>query len=224
MKKFFKQATVKDGAVLLDGKVLTTPAKHKLVLPNDALAQAIADEWNAQPEQIDKNKLPLTGMASLALDIAAPRRNELIVELLEYGETDLLFYRAEDEGLAEQQRIRWQVWMNNAQVAFGTRYEVTNSIMPISQASENNAKHVELLDGLDKWQLALLAAVIKPTTSFILGWFFVQGQLNADEIFELSQLEEAHNAAKWGVEEEAKAKAESVKADLLVSELWRSKL
>ena len=39
--------------VLLDGKVLRTPAKGHLVVPTRALAAAIAAEWQAQREQID---------------------------------------------------------------------------------------------------------------------------------------------------------------------------
>ncbi len=224
MKRFFKQASVKDGAVLLDGKGLNTPAKNKVVLPNDALAQLIADEWNAVGDKIDKNKLPLTGMASLAIDIAAPRRNELIVELLEYGETDLMFYHAVDEDLSAQQRLKWQPWLNRAQVEFGTRYEVTNSIMPVAQADENKAKHVEFLDTLDHWKLALLAAVVKPSTSLLLGWYFVQNELDDTKLFELSRLEETFNMEKWGEEEEAKEKAEALRTDLARSALWRSLL
>lgn len=224
MKKFFNEATIEKGAVLLDGKALTTPAKNKVILPNDALAQAVADEWNSVGEQIDKNELPLTSMASLAIDIAKLRRNELLVELLEYGETDLLFYHDMDEDLSHQQRTQWQPWINHAQVEFGTRYEITQSIMPVAQAPENQAKHLEKLETLDAWQLALLAAVVKPTTSLLLGWFFVQKKLDDDELFTLSRLEESHNLAKWGEDTEAKEKADAIRADLATSTLWRSLL
>lgn len=224
MKRFFEKATVDNGAVLLDGKSLNTPAKHQVMLPNQALAQAIADEWNAQGNEIDKNTLPLTGMASLAIDIAAPRRNELLVELLDYGDTDLLYYRSDDEALNQQQHVKWQPWLNNAQVVFGTRYEATNSIMPITQAPENHEKHLALIETLDQWQLALLAAVVKPTTSLILGWFFVQGELDDAKMFELSQMEEAFNHAQWGEDAEAKQKADAIRADLATAAHWRSLL
>lgn len=224
MKKFFKTATVEDNTVLLDGKVLTTPAKHKVVLPNAKLAQAIADEWAEQGEEIDKNQLPLTGMASLALDIAEPRRHELLVELLEYGETDLMFYHGVEDELAAKQRLKWQPWLNRAQVDFGTRYEITQSIMPAAQPEENKTKHLEKIDTLDQWQLALLAAVVKPTTSLLLGWYFVQGELDGEELFALSRLEEEHNIAKWGEDDEAKANAESIREDLASSAQWRGLL
>lgn len=224
MKRFFTQATAENNAVLLDGKAVQTPARRPLMLPNAALAEAVAAEWNALSDTIDKNKLPLTGMASLALDIAAPRRDELLEELLEYGETDLLFYRSEEEALAKTQQVSWQPWINHAQVAFETRYMVTDGIMPVSQPSANRFKHTAQLETLDAWQLALLAAVVKPTTSLILGWFFLRGKIDAAELFTLSRLEEAHNIAQWGEDDEAKQKAESIRADLQVAQHWRDLL
>ena len=224
MKKFFTEATVDQGTILLDGKQLTTPAKNTVILPNAELAQAVANEWNAQGESIDKNALPLTGMASLALDIALPRREELLEELLEYGETDLLFYHSDEAELAKQQHVQWQPWINRAQVAFNTRYETTDNVMPIAQPSENKTKHAAKLEGLDHWKLALLAAVMKPTTSLLLGWFYLENELNDAELFTLSQLEEAHNAAKWGEDAETREKSESVRQDLATATLWRSLL
>ncbi len=225
MKKFFELATIDDDlSVLLDGKPLTSPAKNKLILPNAALAQAVADEWNAQGETIDKNALPLTGMASLAIDIAAPRRNELLVELLEYGETDLMFYHALDEDLSHTQRTQWQPWLNHAQVEFQSRYEVTNSILPIKQSPDNQAKHLQKLETLNAWQLALLAAVVKPTTSLLLSWFFVHHKIDAEKIYTLSHLEETHNAKKWGHDAEIKQKEKMILNDLKVSQHWRSLL
>ena len=41
------------GACELDGKPLRTPARDPLIVPTKALAEAIADEWNAVGETID---------------------------------------------------------------------------------------------------------------------------------------------------------------------------
>jgi chaperone required for assembly of F1-ATPase len=225
MKRFFEQAGFDDeGAILLDGKPLNSPAKHPIILPNQTLAKAVAEEWNAQGEEIDKATLPLTGMASLALDIAEPRRHELLVELLEYGETDLMFYHALEEELAAQQRLKWQPWLNRAQVDFGTRYEVTQSIIPVSQQPENKEKHLAKLDELDHWQLAVLAGVVKPTTSLLLGWFFLEKELDATSLFDLSRLEESHNAKEWGEDADAKEKADAILKDLEIAQQFRDGL
>lgn len=56
-KRFYKQATVDaNNAILLDGKPVRTPARRSLAAPGVAIAQAIADEWNAQGEMIDRRR------------------------------------------------------------------------------------------------------------------------------------------------------------------------
>ena len=49
IKRFYKAATagpVAEGfAILLDGRAVRTPAKAPLVVPSQALAEAIAAEW-----------------------------------------------------------------------------------------------------------------------------------------------------------------------------------
>ena len=57
MKKFFKNAeagAVEGGfTVLLDGRAIRTPAKTAFVVPTEALAAAIAEEWAGQGEELD---------------------------------------------------------------------------------------------------------------------------------------------------------------------------
>ena len=63
MKRFYDRAefeAVDDGvAVTLDGKIVKTPARRPLVLPNDLIAGAIAREWSAQGETIEPDSMPL---------------------------------------------------------------------------------------------------------------------------------------------------------------------
>ncbi len=47
-------------ALALDGRIAKTPAKHDLVVPTRALAEAVAGEWQAQGEKIDFAAMPLT--------------------------------------------------------------------------------------------------------------------------------------------------------------------
>ena len=67
MKRFWKIAepVQQDGAwgVALDGRPVRTPARALLAVPTEALAAAIAEEWNAVGEELDPRGLPLTGVA-----------------------------------------------------------------------------------------------------------------------------------------------------------------
>ena len=73
MKRFYKETAVDAGdggwRVLLDGKPMRTPAKTVLMVPTQALAEAIAAEWRAVPEdsEINTAHLPLTRLAASPL-------------------------------------------------------------------------------------------------------------------------------------------------------------
>ena len=69
-KRFYKNVSVeaRDGAfvVLLDAHELKTPAKKPMYMPTEALAKLIADEWQAQAEEIDPHAMPYMRLVSTA--------------------------------------------------------------------------------------------------------------------------------------------------------------
>jgi chaperone required for assembly of F1-ATPase len=226
MKKFYQttrhEAHQGGFRILLDDKPLNTPAKNPLIVPTTSMAQAIAQEWRMQGEEIDKHNLPYTAYASLALDVVCQRREELLEELLGYGETDLLFYRDDaEEALQQTQQKQWQPWIIRAQQAYGTHYHLAAGIMPVTQPAENNARHREQLTGYDDWQLALIAVVTKLTTSLLLTLAFMEKALDAEEIFTLSQLEEAYNRTRWGEDTEAQTRTANIRKELQHAQAWR---
>src|SRR5437016_1060463 len=115
MKRFYKDTAVDAGdggwRVLLDGKPMRTPAKAVLVTPTRALAEAIANEWPAVPEEaeISAAHLPLTRLAATGLDRVTTQRERVIGDTAKYGESDLLCYRAGGPAsLVERQQQVWQ--------------------------------------------------------------------------------------------------------------------
>src|SRR5262249_48101277 len=71
-RRFYRSAGVGEWKgefrLLLDGRPARTPARHPLAVPTRALAQALADEWEAQREHIDPAKMPLTRLVNSILD------------------------------------------------------------------------------------------------------------------------------------------------------------
>ena len=72
LKRFWTEASVSETeggyAVLLDGRVVKTPAKTSLIVPRVELARAIAEEWDAQEGTIDPTTMPFTCSANAAID------------------------------------------------------------------------------------------------------------------------------------------------------------
>ena len=111
-RRFWKTADIRPQGegweVVLDGRPLRTPGKLPLILPTEALARAIAAEWDAQTDVIDPNRMPLTRAANSAVEKVTPQFHDVTSMLGDYGGTDLLSYRAsEPEALTRMQAVGW---------------------------------------------------------------------------------------------------------------------
>jgi chaperone required for assembly of F1-ATPase len=219
MKKPYKSADYKrhpSGAILvLDGRPARTPGGNEFLLPNEKLAQAVAREWQEQKDVIRKETMPLTQLACVALDLAAPKRDAVLKDILPYGETDLICYRAGDtQELVREQALLLDPIVNWAQEHFGVTLNVTDGVMPVKQPAENKAKFADALAAYDAWKLAALAVSVKLLGSLVLGFAFVEKRIDAGEAFRLSHLEELFETRAWGEDEEKEAKLKKVRGEL----------
>ena len=137
LKRVYKEVTVGhvDGvpAVLLDERPLRTPAMAPLLLPNESLATAVAEEWRDQGEEVLRDSMPLTRIAVSAIDRVAPARCEVVAQIAAYGRTDLLCYRSEQPELAARQAENWQPVLDWAERELSARLVVVDGVMPVTQ-------------------------------------------------------------------------------------------
>jgi len=116
-KRFWSDVTVdlhgEDYVILLDSRLVKTPAKATLAVPSQAMAEAIAAEWEAQGEKIDPRTMPTTRSANAALDKVTPQQAEVAQLIAAYGEDDLLCYRAPspEELLPVKKRPGIRFWL-----------------------------------------------------------------------------------------------------------------
>ena len=134
-KRFYERAEAVEAAgghgIALDGKPVRTPAGKPLAVPGAALAGALAEEWAAQEETIDRETMPLTRLACSALDLVPERRAEIVAEVAAYGETDLVCYRTDEPpALALRQVAAWEPLVAWAAERYGARLAVTTAITP----------------------------------------------------------------------------------------------
>src|SRR5579884_903042 len=83
--------------VALDERPVRTPARNPLVVPTEALAAALAAEWDAQQGEIRPATMPLTRLAATAIDRTAAQRDLVIRDTANYAATDLVCYRADHQ-------------------------------------------------------------------------------------------------------------------------------
>ncbi len=120
--------------ILLDGRPVKTPGRNTLLLPTQALAEAVAEEWRSQGEEIDPVSMPLLRLSNTVLDGIQPNRADVIGAILRFGEHDLLCYHAEAPlALAERQRAEWTPLLNWVAENHGAHLAVTSGINHIVQ-------------------------------------------------------------------------------------------
>src|SRR5881392_2104003 len=139
MKRVYKQAAARAAeggwGVALDGRPMRTPARHELVVPSAALAEAIAAEWDAQQDDIRPATMPLTRLAATAIDRTRAQRDLVIAETANYAGTDLVCYRAErPPELIARQQAEWQPLLDWAMQRYDASLAVTNGVLPQPQS------------------------------------------------------------------------------------------
>jgi chaperone required for assembly of F1-ATPase len=222
VKRFYKSAGVTETpegfAVLLDAKPVRTPAKRPLTVPARALAQAIAEEWLAQGETVDPKRLPLTRLASIALDLVAPRREAVIAEVAKYAGTDLVCYRAEQPpDLAARQHAAWQPLIDWATLRFDAPLAVTAGILPVAQATATLKAFQAAVAAYDTHRLAALHLATAACGSIVLALAIVEGRIDAETAFFAAELDESYEIERWAEDAEQSKRRAGLKDDIALA-------
>ena len=213
-KRFWKAtAVVPEGAgfaIELDGRRVKTPAKVTLLLPTRAMADAVAVEWDAQEGVIDPEQMPVTRSANAAIDKVRHQHGEVADMLAGYGDADLLCYRADTPvELVERQNEQWRPALDWAQQVLGVRLAVHSGVVHRAQASGDLVKMSARVHGMGDFQLAAFHDLVSLSGSLVLGFATALNWRTAEEIWQLSQLDERWQEEQWGVDDDAQAMTET---------------
>jgi chaperone required for assembly of F1-ATPase len=207
-KRFWKEASVTkaDGgfAITLDGRPVRTPAKLPLVMPTEALAAAIAAEWDAQTGLIKPDTMPFTRTANSAIDKVAPQFDAVVDNLAGYGGTDLLCYRATDpQPLIDRQNAAWNPLLDWAASTCAAPLLAVPGVMFIAQQARALQNLHAAVAAQSPFQIAAFHDMVAISGSLILGLAVTRNRLTPDDAFGLSRIDEHWQAELWGVDEDA---------------------
>jgi chaperone required for assembly of F1-ATPase len=195
--------------LLLDGKALRTPAKADFVVPTRELAEALAAEWQAQQDNIDPANMPLTRLVNSAIDGVAEKQAEVAAEIVNYGLSDLLCYRAADPGeLVRRQADVWDPILAWCQQELGIPLTVTTGIVPVAQPEAAAAGLAAWLETLNAFELAAAHAMTTLMGSAVLAAALARGRLPSAAAWAAAHIDEDFQAEKWGVDTIAQARRE----------------
>jgi chaperone required for assembly of F1-ATPase len=219
VKRFYRKAEPVQQAsghgITLDGKPIKTPGKWDLVVPNEALAGAIAEEWNAQDGEVGSATMPLTRLATTTVDRVATQRDAIIRQTANYAATDLVCYRAaQPPALAARQQAVWQPLIDWAVLRYDAPLVITSGVIPKSQPAATLRAFATAVAEQDDFTLTALHMATAACGSLVIGLALIEGHLDAEGAFAASQLDESFQIEAWGEDAEQAKRRRILAADI----------
>lgn len=210
-KRFYKDATIAAKAVgygiELDGRSVKTPRRAPLTVPTEALAIAIAAEWNGLGDVIDPAFLPLTKIANTAIDGVTGRETEVHDDIVRYVGNDLIYYRAPSpDALVARQAEAWNPILDWFSETYDAHFKTTSGIMPIEQDIRDVAKAASALTRETAMSLAPVHVMTTLTGSALLTIALRQKCLDADAAWTAAHVDEDWQIEQWGADADAEAR------------------
>jgi chaperone required for assembly of F1-ATPase len=208
MKRFYNHVTVEPAEhgfrVTLDRRPIRTQAGAAQIVPTLALAEALADEWRAQGDEIDPRAFALRDLADYAIDHVAPDPAASVARLLPYAETDTLCYRADpDEPLYRRQQELWEPLLQAMEARHGVRLERVSGIVHRPQSPATLAGLRAALEARDPFTLAALETLTRIAASLTIGLLALEPGADPETLFAASNCEQDWQAELWGWERQA---------------------
>jgi len=200
VKRFWTDVSVDaERGIRLDGKPVRTPGRLPLVLPTDALAAAVADEWRAVEGEIDPRAMPLTGLANAAIERVAADPALFAANLAAYAESDLLCYRAaEPADLVARQAALWDPPLAWARERYDVHFELATGVMHLPQPDATIEQLAVAVATRDAFTLAALSPIVTITGSLVLGLALAERAMDAEAVWIAANLDEDWQAEQWG--------------------------
>jgi chaperone required for assembly of F1-ATPase len=219
MKRFYQKAQpVKRAAgyaIALDGKPIKTPGKRDLLVPSEALATAIAEEWNTQDTEVQTMTMPLTRLATTTVDRVATQRDAIVRQTANYAATDLVCYRAvHPPALTARQHAVWQPLIDWAVLRYDAPLAVTSGVIPKSQSADSLRAFAAAAAEHDDFALTALHVATAACGSLIIALALIEGHLDAEGAFAASQLDESFQIEAWGEDAEQTARRRALAGDI----------
>ncbi len=220
MKRFWKEVAVaQTGAgfgIALDGRAVRTPARAELVLPNAALAEAVAEEWRACGETIDPRAMPMTGLANAAIDRVAPDPQAFARGMAQYAQGDLLCYRADGpDALIARQAETWDALLDWARRRFDVDFACQTGIVHVDQPAATVERLTHAVAVLDPFRMAAMSPLVTIGGSLVAALAVLEEAVPPEAAWEAVSLDERWQLEQWGADAEAEAALDLRRRDFL---------
>ena len=208
VRRFYKTVSVTDElGIALDGRLVKTPTKAPLRLPTRPLAEAVAQEWDAQGEKIDAAAMIHTKLANTAIDRVGPDRPRIEAEAVDYAGSDLVCYRADrPPDLVARHAREWDPVVDWARTALDAPFEVTVGVIHKAQPEPALTAHAQALKDLNDFELAAYHSIMTLTGSALIAMMLARRATVPEAAWLAAHVDEDYQIEQWGQDAEAQAR------------------
>ncbi|XP_061823426.1 ATP synthase mitochondrial F1 complex assembly factor 2 [Nerophis lumbriciformis] len=204
-KRFYQDVSITQGEgglfeINLDRRKLKTPGGKLFTVPNEALAIAVATEWDAQRETLKFYTMHLTTLCNTALDNPTERnKDQMISAALKFLETDTVCYRVDEpNGLVELQKNEWDPVLHWIENRYNVNIGSSSSILGPDIPEVTKDTFRQHLKSYNFWSLTGFEYVITQLKSVVLSFGMIDRLLSVEHAVLLSRLEEEYQIQTWG--------------------------
>ncbi|XP_044315582.1 ATP synthase mitochondrial F1 complex assembly factor 2 [Drosophila rhopaloa] len=203
-KRFYKKTSLLSGGggceVVLDHRKLKTPKGTSFVVRSEPLAIAVATEFDAQKEHIERSRMHLSALCFTAIDNPNHlSKLDMVNYLLNFMATDTVLFQYDDEtDLQDLQVNEWDpviAWFNQR---FQTNLQKTMNITPPQVSEEDKMRVAKHFQSYSLETLHGFIFAVDTLKSIILACAVIEQMLTVEKAVTLARLEEEYQLKFWG--------------------------
>jgi chaperone required for assembly of F1-ATPase len=189
--------------------------QHNLILPQ-ALAEAIAAEWEAQGENIIPASMPLMQLASTMTDKCGGHdRPAMNAEIVKYAASDLIcYFAATPPELVKRQEAEWLPLLDWLADRHGAKLERVTGIQYYNQPAESLEALNKAITGLNPAAFTVAQAATALCGSAVIALALLDGYLDADSAYRAATVDENYQLETWGEDALARKRLDHIKKEL----------
>lgn len=226
IKRFYKEVdVVSEGGVwriLLDNRPVKTTAKQQLIIPTEALANVIAQEWEAQEEHVLPEAMPMTQFMMTAIDTVGDLRAAMEPEVTRYFETELIAYPSDgsEAELMKMEETYWHPLRQWLKATYDIELKLASGIIHVEQDQDGVQKMIQMTSEMDAITFTAFQFLVSLTGSFVIPLAFISGQIDSKTAYHAAMLEQLFQLKQWGDDEEAQERLDRIMSEIVQTETF----
>ena len=207
----------KKGKYLLNinNKSLKTPDGNIIELPSIKLAKILLKDYESSFKSKSLNIVSPIKITNTAIDKIKPNNIFYINEITDNLNNDMICYFANSPvELVDLQNKDWIPLINYMKSSYNIELIYTSKLFSINQKPDSLLKLKNILNEINIFKLSAIYTLSQITKSIIISLSLVNNKISAKKAFENSNLEELYQISKWGKDEEAFDRLNTIKVDI----------